>query len=197
MLIILVLLLVGFLTSGIHKVNIAWLILAAAIVCFLPGIGIGNEKSVMAIRWNAVFFMAVCLGIGTVFSAVGANQFISELILPLLMKATKQMALFLIWLLGALVNLLLTPMAAQAALVGPLVEIGSQIGLSTEAVVFMFQQGVNQIMFPYEMAVPMLMFSYGMMSLKQFFKVNAVLLVCNGIFMMLIMVPYWTMIGLV
>ena len=109
MLIILVLLLVGFLTSGIHKVNIAWLILAAAIVCFLPGIGIGNEKSVMAIRWNAVFFMAVCLGIGTVFSAVGANQFISELILPLLMKASKQMALFLIWLLGALVNMLLTP----------------------------------------------------------------------------------------
>ena len=52
-------------------------------------------------------------------------------------------------------------------------------------------------MFPYEMAVPMLMFSYGMMSLKQFFKVNAILLVCNGIFMMLIMVPYWSMIGLV
>ena len=61
----------------------------------------------------------------------------------------------------------------------------------------MFQQGVNQVMFPYEMAVPMLMFSYGMMSLKQFFKVNAILLVCNGIFMMLIMVPYWSMIGLV
>lgn len=196
MIIILVVVLITLLTNSIHKVDFSWVMLAAAIVCFIPAVGLGDKKALSAVNWNNIVFMACCLSIGAVFNAVGATEWLVSIVGPLVSGVGKIVGCFMIWLVGVIANFMLTPLAAQAALINPLVGIGNSIGISTEVVVYIFRQGVNQLLLPYEIAVPMLMFSYGTMSLKQFMKVNGVAMITNLIFVMAVMVPYWLLIGI-
>ncbi|MCR5784994.1 MAG: anion permease [Eubacterium sp.] len=193
---ILVILFIGLLTMSITGFNIAWVIFLAALLCFLPFVRIGNEESVNAIRISVFLFIGATMGIGAVFASNGVSAFIASIIGPMLAGAGKVASMAIIWFVGVIANFFLTPLAAQNALLPSVVEIGHNAGLNTLPIVYMFRQGVNQLLLPYEIAMPMFMFSYGMVSLKQFVKVMGVLMIANFIFLMAVMIPYWSFIGI-
>ena len=53
-----------------------------------------------------------------------------------------------------------------------------------------------QIILPYEHTTFLIMFSFGMMSMKDFAKFFSVNTVVCFIFLMVVMLPYWAMLGL-
>ena len=193
---ILVLLLIGLLTMSKTGLNIAWVLLIASVLCFLPGIRIGNQEAIQSVNWNVFIFMGATMGTGSVFAAVGASDFIASMMAPMISNMGKIGATFLIWLIGVVANFFLTPLAAMSSLIAPLVSIGETVGLDPIPIIYAFRNGVSQCLLPYEIAPTLLLFSYGMVSLKQFVKVMGTVLVLNGVFIMLVMVPYWTLIGL-
>ena len=193
---ILILVLIGLFTMGITKLNIAWVLLIGAVLCFIPGIRIGNKDAIQSVNWNVFIFMGATMGIGTVFAACGASDFIASVVAPMISGVGKVGALFLVWLIGVIANFFLTPLAAISSLTAPLVSIGNSVGLNTLPIIYAFRNGVSQLLMPYEIAPCLLMFSYGMCSLKQFAKVMGIVLILNGLFLIAVMVPYWSLIGL-
>lgn len=176
--------------------QIGWMILSAAVVCFLPFMKLGTENALKEIRWPLVVFMVACLGIGTVAANVGAGAFVADAIFPLISKVGHIGALILIYILGVVINFVLTPLAAQGTMLVPLAQLGEGMGISPTVILYVFQNGVNQAFLPYEIAFSMFVFSFGMMKLKQFAKAGLAFLVCNFIWLFAVMIPYWHLIGI-
>ena len=55
--------------------------------------------------------------------------------------------------------------------------------------------GVDQIIMPYEYALYLIFVSFGLIRLGDFIKLCSVKMVVNLIFVMVILIPYWRLIG--
>lgn len=197
MIVILVAVLIGLLTMNKTGLNIAWILMLGAMVCYLPFIKIGNQKALSSVHWAVFIFMGATMGIGAVFSAVGTGNFIAEIASPFLSNVGDNMCMFLVWLIACIANFFLTPLASINTLLPSIVSITDSLGIATTPVFYMFMQGAtNTCVLPYEIAMTMLMYSYGMMNLKQFVKAMGLITVLNIVFLMIVMVPYWHLIGL-
>lgn len=197
MIVILALVLVGLLTMSKTKLNIAWILMIGALVCYLPFIRIGNGEALRSVKWSVFIFMGATMGIGAVFSAVGTSSFMASIVEPMLSGVGTTLRLFFVWLIATIANFFLTPLASINTLLPAISNITNSLGMASTPVFYMFMQGAtNTAVLPYEIAMPMLMFSYGMCSLKQYVKVMGLITLANAAFMMAVMVPYWNLIGL-
>ncbi len=197
MIVILIGVLIGLLTMNKTGLNIAWILMIGALVCFLPFIKIGNAKALQSVKWPVFIFMGATMGIGAVFSAVGTSGFLAGMVAPLLTGVGKTGAMFFVWLISCVANFFLTPLASINTLLPAIVNITHGLGINDTAIFYSFMNGaVNTCVLPYEIAMPMLMFSYGMCSLKQFVKAMGLITILNGVFIVAVMVPYWNLIGL-
>lgn len=197
MIVILVLVLIGLLTMDKTKLNIAWILMLGALICYLPFIRIGNPNALKAVKWSVFIFMGATMGIGAVFSAVGTSDFLAGFAEPLLTGASQNVCMFFVWLIATIANFFLTPLASINTLLPAIANITNGLGINSTPVFYMFMQGAtNTCVLPYEIAMPMLMFSYGLCSLKQFVKAMGLITIANIVFLMVVMVPYWNFIGL-
>lgn len=196
LIVIFILLFVCMLFNGKLNLQIGWMILIAAVVCFLPFVKLGTDKALGEIRWPLVVFMTACIGIGTVAANVGAGQFVADLFMPLFGRLGQIGSLILTYVIGVLMNFVLTPLAAQSTMLIPLSQVGTNLGISPNIILYVFQNGVNQALLPYEIAFAMFYFSLGYMKLKQFAKAGLIMLVTNFLWIFLIMIPYWKLIGI-
>ena len=101
-----------------------------------------------------------------------------------------------VWLIAVIVNFLLTPLAAMASLGAPLTQIAQSLGVNPYPVLYAFYQGLDQLLLPYECALYLIPFSYGMMTLGDFMKGLALKMVVAFLYLLLIGIPYWNIIGL-
>lgn len=195
---ILALVLIGLLTMTKTKLNIAWILMIGALICYLPFIRIGNGEALRSVKWAVFIFMGATMGIGAVFSAVGTSDFLASIVQPMLTSVGTTLCMFFVWLIATIANFFLTPLASINTLLPAIANITSGMGIPSTPVFYMFMQGAtNTCVLPYEIAMPMLMFSYGLVSLKQFVKAMGLITIANAVFLMVIMVPYWHLIGLI
>ena len=94
-----------------------------------------------------------------------------------------------------LVNFLLTPLAIQSTFTVPLTQIAMSMHINPEAMWMAILHGSDQILLPYEYPLYMLFFSYGLMSMKDFSRFFGRKMIINLLFLLLIFIPYWKMIG--
>lgn len=186
-----------FLTSGIHKIQPAWIFLILIIASFLPGINIGTKESISSVNYTFIFLITGCMSIGEVSSVLGVGQWISNLMMPLISESNIWVILMIVWLLAFGLNFLLTPVAIAAVVTAPLTQMALNLTISPFAIYYALMQGSSQIVFPYEWPFAFLFFSFGLIPLKQFIKVFSIAAVMNFIYFIVVMIPYWHLIGLI
>lgn len=182
-------------TSSIHNISAGWVFAIGAFCFYLPGINVADEKDIKSVNMAMIILMTGAMTIGAVSMATGTGAFIGRILTPFL-KGSSFEIVSVSWLIGVVVNFLLTPLAAASALTQPLVEAAIENGISPTVILNSYAVGLEQIIFPYEYVLPLMMFSYGVMSLKEFVKIFLLKMILSLIFLLVICVPYWGMLGL-
>lgn len=182
-------------TSSIHKISAGWVFAIGAFCFYLPGIDVAEDKDLKSVNMPMIILMTGAMTIGAVSMATGTGAFIGR-ILTVYLKGSSFTIVSMSWVIGVIVNFLLTPLAAASALTQPLVEAAIENGISPTVILNSYAVGLEQIIFPYEYVLPLMMFSYGVMSLKEFVKIYILKMVLSIIFLLVICVPYWGMLGL-
>ncbi|MGL5579949.1 MAG: SLC13 family permease [Cetobacterium sp.] len=182
-------------TSSIHNVSAGWVFAIGAFCFYLPGINVADEKDIKSVNMAMIILMTGAMTIGAVSMATGTGAFIGRILTPFL-KGSSFEIVSVSWLIGVIVNFLLTPLAAASALTQPLVEAAIENGISPTVILNSYAVGLEQIIFPYEYVLPLMMFSYGIMTLKEFVKIYLLKMILSLIFLLVVCVPYWGILGL-
>lgn len=182
-------------TSNIHEISAGWVFAIGAFCFYLPGIDVAEDKDLKSVNMPMIILMTGAMTIGAVSMATGTGAFIGR-ILTVYLKGSSFTIVSMSWVIGVIVNFLLTPLAAASALTQPLVETAIENGISPTVILNSYAVGLEQIIFPYEYVLPLMMFSYGVMSLKEFVKIYILKMILSIIFLLVICVPYWGMLGL-
>ncbi len=195
-LVLLGILLIGLITSGIHGIDVGWVTVLVTICFYLPGINLGSEKDIRKINFPIVVFMVSCMSIGQVSSELGVGQLIANVVTPLMASVSTPIFIFITWLLAVVLNLLMTPLAAIATFSLPIAQIACDFGINPVPVLYTFVQGLDQVFLPYEYLNYLFAFSFGLVSTKQFLQFFTIKTALNIVYIMLIAVPFWMLIGL-
>lgn len=194
--ILLVIILVYLVTSPLHGLPIAYGFMIVPYVMFLPGIKIADSKVIGKINWSVVLFVAICLGIGTVSTYLNMGQLLSETLTPLLEDMGVIPSLLMVYLVGGLANLILTPTAMVSMLSAPLMQMSLDLGMSPWPFLMTLIYSTDAVFLPHETAALLLFYGFGLMTMKQFVKFNLCKLIFFVIMFVVIQVPYWYLIGL-
>ncbi len=182
-----------YLVSG-HEMMYGFLV--AAFAGFLPGLQIADNEDLQRVNYPFLFFITGCMTIGMVATELGFGQILADMLFPYLYGLNSTILLVAVWLIAVIVNFLLTPLAAMASLGAPLTQIAQSLGVNPYPVLYAFYQGLDQLLLPYECALYLIPFSYGMMTLGDFMKGLALKMVVAFLYLLLIGIPYWNIIGL-
>ncbi|CEG29443.1 SLC13 family permease [Bacillus sp. B-jedd] len=183
-------------TSSIHGIALGWIFIGIAFICFLPGISLADNATMAKTNFGMIFFITATMAIGQVSSVVGAGKFIANSLFPLMSVGGTFYTIIATWVLSVGINFVLTPFAASATMAIPISELSNTLGISPLPLAYSFVHGLYQLLLPYESTLPLLLFSYMAMTYKQFLKYFSIQMVLNVIFIALIAIPYWYLIGL-
>ncbi len=193
--VICVLLLAALLTSGTHGIAIPWIFIITAGVLTFPGIELAKNEDFKKINFPMAFFLVACLTIGTVSAQIGFSTFLANLVFPYLSTSFETMVGG-VWVLGFLVNFVMTPNAAYAAFTAPIAEMAVSAGFDHLPVIYSMAQGLTQIVFPYEFAVVLLISGFGLCSFNRLIKYNFLRAVLNFIAIYILYLPWWSLVGI-
>lgn len=183
-------------TSSVHGIALGWIFIGMTFVCFLPGVNLADDQTMGKTNFGMIFFITATMAIGQVSSVVGAGVFISESLFPVMTLGGTTFTVMATWVLSVAINFVLTPFAASATMAIPLAELSQTLGISPLPLGYTFNHGLYQLLLPYESTLPLLLFSYMAMTYKQFLKYFSIQMVLNALFILVIAIPYWYMIGL-
>lgn len=190
-----ILLLVAVLTVDIHKISLMWCFALIPLLAYMPGIAICDSADMSKTNFGMVIFIASCLSIGTVGTALGLGQVVSDIAMPILQGKSPAMVLFFIYVAFVVLNFVMTPAAIAAAFTLPFATICINLGINPQAF-FMFETvALDQIFLPYEFVMYLVIFSFGVMTTKDFFKIASVKVLVATLYIFLLLIPYWKLIG--
>lgn len=192
MLAILMLLLLSSPFTGIST-DIGFLIIP--LLMFFPGIRVAEESCIRRIDMGMIFFIVSCVGIGTVGSALGVGQIISDLIAPMLEGKSPVVALMALLIFGILANFALTPTAMLTSLSGPIAAIAQSIGLPVDAAMYALAHSTDLIFLPYEFVPYLIFFSFGAISMGDFVKISTMRVALFLVFYLVVLIPFWYLLG--
>lgn len=184
------------LTSKYHGIQPGWIFVIAACLAFLPGINLANRNTVKKVNFTMVFLLAGTVCIGDVSAEVGAGQLIVNALMPFIPTSLIG-ASVMVYVIAFIGNIILTPLAMIAALMTPIIDISVHMGIDPIMMSYVFNMGVGQLLFPHEILTAILMFSFGMVSMKDFIKYFGLKAILNVVFLIVIAIPWWELIGLV
>lgn len=195
--VVLVILMAYLFTTPMHGYPAAYGFMLLPYVLFLPKVEVATKKSISKINFSIFFFIASCLGIGTVGGALGFGNLLSGIVTPMLEGASPLVALLVMIFFGMLGNLFMTPYAMMAGLSLPFAQIALDLGINPMATVMALVVSTDLIIFPYEVAPYLLMFGFGMISMKNFMKFHISKIVLTFVFFAAVMYPLWCLLGLI
>lgn len=195
-LVVLSILMVFLLSSPFHGIDITYGFMLLPWILFLPGINVGTKQDIKNLPYGTIFFIAACLGIGMVGNALGASKIISTFLAPILEGQHILYILYVVLGLGILANLFMTPFAMVASLSGPVAQVVSNLELSLWPPLLALYHSCFLIFLPYEIPVWLVLFGFGMISMKNFILLSALNVFLFLLYFGIVMVPYWTLLGL-
>ena len=164
-------------------------------ILLLPGINVATAKSVHQLNWQNVFFIASCMAIGTVASSLGIGNIIANYATPILQNVSQFGFFGIIFAITFVLNFFMTPMAIWSLMTVPLCDIAVNIGMNIRPVCYSLVMCSEAILLPYEYVPYLVVYSFGMISMSDFLKLNIVRCIFYLIGFMCLLVPYWTLIG--
>jgi len=183
-------------SSPIHGLPLDYGFMFLPWLAFFPGINIASRKAITSQNWSIILFLATCLGIGSVAAYIGLGGLISSMLKPMLLNLGTIGSLVLIWFFGGLSNLVLTPMAMVSTFTPMLTQIAVDLGVNPWPYLLTMIWSTDVFVLPHEAGALIVIFGFGLISMKDFIKMNllkdAVYLVC----FILLIIPWWHLIGL-
>lgn len=128
--------------------------------------------------------------------ALGTGKLISAMVSPVMADASL-VALLIMMTFGVVANLFMTPFAMMAALSMPFAKIGIDIGIDPLTTIMTLMMSTDMIFFPHEVTGCLLMYSFGLISMKNFVRLNALKTFLMYIFFAVVMFPLWNLFHLV
>jgi len=182
-------------TSSLHKVSLAAIFVLIAVLTFIPGIRLSEPKDISKVNFGFVIFVAACLSIGGCAVYLGVGSFVGNLLYPIISGSVTQLFAGT-WLMGFLINFVLTPLAAYSALTVPVVEFAMKAGINPLPVIYTFLQGLEQLLLPYEYAPYLLAFSFGLFPLRRLSKYLGIKVVVGFVLLLIVYMPWWRIVGI-
>ena len=134
--VLLCILVILLITNSYHKIGLGWCFILVASAFFMPGINIGTTGDLAKANLPLVLFVAACMGIGNVSTALNVGQIIANLVIPLLQNMGVLGIMCVVWCLSVLVNFLMTPLAAIAAFTVPMVQIAMDLNVNPLPIIY-------------------------------------------------------------
>ena len=118
------------------------------------------------------------------------------MLLSIIGDASTTMLIFWVAVAGIGLNVLLTPMAVLGTFAAPFAQIANDLGMKVLPVFYTLCQSMDQIFMPYEYMPYLLFFSYGFIRMGDFIKLYTLKMILHIIFLLIIMVPWWHIVGI-
>lgn len=195
--VITVLLMVLVIAAPFAGVNCMFAFIFIAALMYLPGINLGTASVITKVPLGTLIFVASCMGIGAVCNEVGLTAQLAAVLTALLGGVNVFGTLMVVLGFGVLANFAMTPLSMFAAFGGPLLSMAVSLGISPESILFTFLFSGDMVFLPYEFVSYLIFFSFGMITTGQFVKYHAMKNVATVVFFVVVMLPYWHIIGLI
>lgn len=177
--------------------NTNYMFMIVPFLCFLPGIRLADSTTVKKVPFNMVFVIGGFVGIGSVANYLGINTIIAEWMLPYFENLSTPMFLAGGYILGTLMNIILTPLAFWSVLGPTLAQFFIDMGINPLAITYILNCAGDALFLPHEHNSYLIMFGFGIISMRHFIKFWSIKLIFHFVGIMCILVPYWYLIGLV
>jgi len=195
--VMIMLLLVYLFTARFTGLPAAYGFMSIPFLMFIPGIELGDNKTIGRLNFSMVFFVSACLGIGVVGAEVGFGEFLTNVAVPMLSGKSPLVVCIAFMIFGIIANFFMTPFAMLGGLSLPFAQMAVSLGISPIAVVMILLYSCEILILPYESAGNLMMYSYGMMPMKDFVKQEGLKAVIMIIGFIVVMYPLWSLFGLV
>ena len=189
-------LLLYLVTTPFHGKPIPYGFMIIPYLMFIPGIKVADSKVISRVNWSIVFFIATCLSIGTVGTYLNFGNIISLFLTPILSDMGIFSSLLIIYGAGTVANLVLTPAAMLTTLAAPLTQISVDLGINPFPFLLTLAYSTDSVFLPHEVGVLLIFYGFGLMSMKDFIKLNLFKMLFFIVGFALLQVPYWHFIGL-
>jgi len=194
---ILVVMVVYLFTSQWHGMEMTFGYVGATLLLYLPPFGIADKRTFSRVDLSLPLLVASCMAIGNVGTDVGAGAALSSIIIPLLQGVDSSIVFVIAaWISGVLSNMLMTPMALYTVLCPVLGPIADALHYSAKIVAYVIYHCGNQVFFPYENNTILVVYGMGLMKMGQFIKGATAKMVLDLLYILILAVPYWMLIGL-
>lgn len=194
--VLLSLLMVYLVTTPFHGAPIAYGFMLVPYLMFLPGINIADSSVITKVNWSVVFFIAACLCIGSVSIYLNLGEILSVVLTPMLEGMGTVPSLILIYIIGTLANLILTPAAMVSTLSGPLTHIALDLDMSAYPFLMTLIYSTDSVFLPHEIGALLVFYGFGLMTMKQFIGLNLFKMIFFFVLFIVLQIPYWYLIGL-
>lgn len=193
--VILFILMVYLLSSPIHGYSSDYGFMFLPYLMFVPGINVASNKALKSLNFGAICFCVACFSIGTVGVALGLDDLISSSISPVLSNTSSITILYTIMIFGIIANLCLTPSAMMTCLPPVVASVVIGLGMDPIAPLFALYYSTDMVFLPHEVPALLILFTFGMISMKDFIVMNGIKVGIMLVFIGIIMIPYWMLIG--
>ena len=193
---LLVLIAVFLFTQFMHGLP-AWFAFAvASALAYFPGINIGDDDNLKNLGWEGVFVIAMFLSMGTIATNLGITNIITQTVTPLVAALGPYWSVFGTSVFGALANFVLSPFAMAAILPSQIASYCVAAGFDPTAHVMAMYLSKDILFFPYEYPMYLILYGFGMVKMGQMIKICSIKSVLLLLVIAFIMLPYWTLVGI-
>lgn len=194
---VMLLLLIYIFTVDIHGLSIDLGFAILPWLVFLPGLNGADNNTIKKMNVTMLFFVAACMSIGTVATSMGFGDAIATVCQTLLSGNNNPTIIMgIVFAIVFLLNFLMTPLAIFALIIEPMCMMALNVGLSPIPFAYAVNACSEALIMPYEYVPYLVVYSFGMLTSKDFIKINIIRTLLFFAGFLLILVPYWKLIGL-
>jgi di/tricarboxylate transporter len=195
--VLLVATLVFWLTEPWHGIAPAWIGLAAAVVCLLPGIGMLPPDAFNAINHRTTLYVAALLGVVTVLSETGLGAAFGKIVLAALPLRPAADAWNFGWLalLSFSISLVASANAVGAIYTPLAADLARATGLPLSSVLMIQVLGFSTIAFAYQAPPIMVALSLGNVQASQATQLGIAMTVAAFLIIVPLDYGWWRLIG--
>lgn len=191
-----ILLIAFMLTGSIHGMELDWAFIIIPWLMFLPVVKVADAEDVKNVDFSMVFFCVACLSIGNVSNYLGIGAMVANLLIPVLEPLSSTVVVGAIYLIGVVLNFLLTPFAILGGFSEPIAQVAAGLGINPVGALYSLYLGCDQVFLPYEYLSYLIFYAFGLMKMTDFIKLAATKTVLATLVAFFIMIPWWTFLGL-
>ena len=195
--ILLILILVYMFTTTIHGYAVEYGFMLIPWLAYLPFIHSANEDTLKFFNWQMIFFIVGCMAIGSVAADLGIGDFVGGILTDAFADGASFTIIFgFVYALVFVLNFLMTPMAIWAVISEPVMQMALGLGIDPLLFVYALNTTAEAIILPYEYVPYLCIYAFGMIKMSDFVKFSIIRCAIYILGFMIILLPYWKLIGL-